>query len=63
MKLTALNASWFGFIALACGGIVASHAAETAKPLLLQSEFGAMRERLHMPPALPDEEAYFNEED
>lgn len=26
------------------------------KPLLLQAEFGAMRERLHMPPALPGEE-------
>ena len=33
-----------------------------AKPLLLQTEFGAMRERLHMPPALPNEEASFNEE-
>jgi arylsulfatase A-like enzyme len=32
------------------------------KPLLLQAEFGAMRERLHMPPALPGEEASFNEE-
>jgi arylsulfatase A-like enzyme len=38
-------------------------AATMAKPLLLQAEFGAMRERLHMPPALPDEEASFNEED
>ncbi len=27
--------------------------ATMAKPLLLQAEFGAMRERLHMPPALP----------
>jgi arylsulfatase A-like enzyme len=34
-----------------------------AKPLLLQTEFGAMRERLHMPPALPGEDASFNEED
>jgi arylsulfatase A-like enzyme len=33
------------------------------KPLLLQAEFGAMRERLHMPPALPGEETSFNEED
>jgi len=31
MKLTALNASWFGFIALACVGIGASHATETTK--------------------------------
>jgi hypothetical protein len=38
-------------------------AATMAKPLLLQAEFGAMRERLHMPPALPGEEASFNEED
>ena len=37
-------------------------AATMAKPLLLQAEFGAMRERLHMPPALPGEEASFNEE-
>jgi len=34
-----------------------------AKPLLLQAEFGALRERLHLPPALPGEEAMFNEED
>ncbi|MEO8305715.1 MAG: hypothetical protein ABI724_16515 [Betaproteobacteria bacterium] len=33
-----------------------------AKPLLLQTEFNAMRERLRMPPALPNEEASFNEE-
>ncbi len=32
------------------------------KPLLLQAEFGAMRDRLHMPPALPGEEASLNEE-
>jgi arylsulfatase A-like enzyme len=38
-------------------------AATMAKPLLLQTEFGAMRERLHMPPALPGENASFNEED
>ena len=37
-------------------------AATMVKPLLLQAEFGAMRERLHMPPALPGEEASFNEE-
>ena len=37
-------------------------AATMAKPLL-QTEFGAMRERLHMPPALPGEDASFNEED
>ncbi len=37
-------------------------AATMEKPLLLQAEFGAMRERLHMPPALPGEEASFNEE-
>ena len=30
-------------------------AASMEKPLLLQSEFGAMRERLHMPPAHPGE--------
>jgi arylsulfatase A-like enzyme len=38
-------------------------AATMGKPLLLQAEFGAMRERLHMPPALPGEEASFNEEE
>lgn len=38
-------------------------AATMAKPLLLQAEFGAMRERLHMPPALPGEDASLNEED
>ena len=38
-------------------------AATMEKPLLLQAEFGAMRERLHLPPALPGEEASFNEED
>ncbi len=37
-------------------------AATMAKPMLLQTEFNAMRERLHMPPALPKEEASFNEE-
>ena len=38
-------------------------AATMEKPLLLQAEFGAMRERLHMPPALPGEETSFNEEE
>ena len=38
-------------------------AATMEKPLLLQAEFGVMRERLHMPPALPGEEASFNEEE
>ena len=38
-------------------------AAIMEKSLLLQVEFGAMRERMHMPPALPGEEASFNEED
>lgn len=38
-------------------------AATMEKSLLLQAEFGAMRERLHMPPALPGEEASFNEEE
>jgi len=33
------------------------------KPLLLRAEFRAMRDRLHMPPALPGEEASFNEKD
>jgi arylsulfatase A-like enzyme len=37
-------------------------AAQQAKPLFLQAEFGAMRQRLHLPPALPGEEASFNEE-
>src|SRR5882724_10708114 len=32
MKHSSLNVSWIGFIALACGGIAASHAAETTKP-------------------------------
>ena len=36
-------------------------AATMAKPLPLQTEFGAMLERLHMPPALPGDEASFNE--
>jgi arylsulfatase A-like enzyme len=31
-------------------------AATAAKPLFLQAEFAAMRERLHMPPAFPGEE-------
>jgi arylsulfatase A-like enzyme len=38
-------------------------AATMEKSLLLQTEFAALRERLHMPPALPGEEASFNEED
>jgi hypothetical protein len=33
-----------------------------AKPMLLQTEFRAMRERLHMPPALPKEDFELNEE-
>lgn len=37
-------------------------AATMAKPLLLQTEFNAMRQRLHMPPALPGEEVLFDEE-
>ena len=37
-------------------------AAMMAKPLLLQTEFNAMRERLHMPPALPGEEVLIDEE-
>lgn len=37
-------------------------AGQAAKPLMLVTEFGAMRERLHMPPALPGEEMSFNEE-
>ena len=37
-------------------------AAVMAKPLLLQTEFGAMRTRLAMPPALPGEEFEFDEE-
>lgn len=32
MTLTSLMVSWIGFIALACGGVTASHAAETTKP-------------------------------
>ena len=37
-------------------------AATMVKPLTLQTEFNAMRERLHVPPALPGEEMMFNEE-
>jgi arylsulfatase A-like enzyme len=37
-------------------------AATMAKPLLLETEFQAMRARLAMPPALPKEELQFNEE-
>jgi arylsulfatase A-like enzyme len=36
--------------------------ASMAKSLLLQTEFQAVRDRLHMPPALPGEETEFNEE-
>lgn len=36
---------------------------QMAKPLLLQTEFAALRERLHLPPALPGEEAAFNDGD
>jgi arylsulfatase A-like enzyme len=38
-------------------------AATMAKPLLLQTEFQALRGRLKMPPALPGEEFMFDEED
>jgi arylsulfatase A-like enzyme len=37
-------------------------AATMAKPMLLQVEFNAMRERLHLPPALPGEDFELNEE-
>jgi arylsulfatase A-like enzyme len=37
-------------------------AAEMAKSYLLQTEFAAMRERMAMPPALPDHELYFEDE-
>ena len=37
-------------------------AAAMAKPLLLETEFGAMRKRLALPPALPGQEMMFNEE-
>jgi arylsulfatase A-like enzyme len=37
-------------------------AAAMAKPLFLVTEFDAMRVRLAMPPALPGEELYFNDE-
>jgi len=37
-------------------------ASEMAKPLLVQEEFGAMRKRLSMPPALPGEEESFEME-
>jgi arylsulfatase A-like enzyme len=33
-----------------------------AKSMMLQTEFEAMRQRLHMPPALPGEDLQFNEE-
>ena len=37
-------------------------AATMAKSMLLQTEFAAIRQRLHMPPALPNEDNAFNEE-
>jgi arylsulfatase A-like enzyme len=37
-------------------------AAVMAKPLFIVTEFAALRDRLHVPPALPGEEASFNEE-
>jgi arylsulfatase A-like enzyme len=37
-------------------------AATMAKPMLLQTEFKALQQRLHLPPALPGEEFEFNEE-
>jgi arylsulfatase A-like enzyme len=37
-------------------------AATMAKPMLLETEFKAIRERLAMPPALPNENISFNEE-
>jgi arylsulfatase A-like enzyme len=37
-------------------------AAAMAKPMLLQTEFDAMRKRLAMPPALPTEEFYLDDE-
>jgi arylsulfatase A-like enzyme len=37
-------------------------AAAGTRSLLLQTEFEAMRKRMAMPPALPSEELYFNEE-
>jgi arylsulfatase A-like enzyme len=36
--------------------------AASVKSMLLQTEFIALRERLHMPPALPNEDLQFNEE-
>jgi arylsulfatase A-like enzyme len=38
-------------------------AATMVEPMLLQREFAAMRERLHLPPALPNEENSFNEDE
>ncbi len=37
-------------------------AGQMEKPLMLMTEFEAMRKRLHMPPALPGDEMSFNEE-
>jgi len=36
-------------------------AVTAAKPLFLQTEFAAMRERLHLPPAFPDEDLQFQQ--
>ena len=38
-------------------------AATMEKPLLLTTEFRALRERLHMPPALPGDEMQFDREE
>jgi hypothetical protein len=37
-------------------------ASTMVKPMLLETEFGAMRKRLALPPALPSEAFEFNEE-
>ena len=37
-------------------------AATMAKPLFLQTEFDAIRQRLHAPPAFPNEEFQFSTE-
>jgi hypothetical protein len=38
-------------------------ASQAAKSVLLQNEFGAMQKRLQLPPALPDEDYQFNNDD
>ena len=38
-------------------------AAEMAKPLLLQTEFEAVRERMSRPPAFPSEDSLFDDTD